>query len=470
MGSQQTAEKALPKSVHVSFDRLKLRAFLKIESGIAEEIEGDPLAEIIAGLEAIGIKDINTDAVAALLENTDPEKSVVIAKGTPPTRGKDGQVQYNFDTSGERKAAVDEDSGKMDHRELNLIQNVKEGDTLATGTRPEPGVPGRTVLGVEIPAPVSKPAKIKYGRGVRIEDDGLKAVAAQDGMVIFEGGKVQVLSIYRINGDVDYETGNVLFRGDVMVGQHVKEDFKVEATGKVEVMGNVDKGDVKAGGSVEVKGGILGKETVFVRSDGDITTGFADNANLVAEGTVLVRSEMLWSSVLAKKVIVEGTKGAVIGGTVRATDEIRITSSGNPESASKTVLEIGPDPEISKRLEERKSELKKVKKEAKEANEVFEDYSKIKERSQGAISEKGETVLRDARAKIHSAKEREMEVSFEIGEMEAVLNETEDGKIVISGQAFPGTRIIINGVTIDINETITNATFTKKNGKIVAKV
>jgi len=49
-------------------------------------------------------------------------------------------------------------------------------------------------------------------------------------------------------------------------------------------------------------------------------------------------------------------------------------------------------------------------------------------------------------------------------------SETEDGKIVITGKAFPGTRIVINGATIDIDETITNATFTKANGKVVAKV
>ncbi|MCK5558441.1 MAG: DUF342 domain-containing protein [Candidatus Hydrogenedentes bacterium] len=469
MSSQQTEEKALPEFVHVSFDQLKLKAFLKIDTDGTDEIGPALLPEIMNGLEAMGIKDIDEDAVADLLENTEPDKSAVIASGIPPKCGKDGQIQYHFDTSRERTAAYDKDSDRVDHRELNLIQNVNEGDTLATATLPEPGVPGRNVLDEEIPAPAGKPAKIKVGRGVRLEDDGLKAVTAQDGMVTFEGEKIEVLPIYKVNGDINYLTGNVLFRGDVIIGRDVKEDFKVEATGNVQVFGDVDKGDVKAGGSVEVNGGILGKETVFVRAGGDITMGFADNANLVAGGCILVRGEMLWSSVQAKKVILEGMKRAVIGGTVMAFDEIKITNAGNPESTTKTVLEIRFDPRIIEQLQQFNAELKNVKQDAKKANETYSRFCKLKERQSGTLSEKAESALCESRDKIHAAKEKETQLSSEIEKLEAELHDAKKAKIIISGKTFPGTRITIHGATLKMDDTVTGVTFRNEGGRIVAR-
>jgi uncharacterized protein (DUF342 family) len=427
------------------------------------------LPEIMSGLKAMGIKDIDEDAVAHLLENAEPDKSIVIASGIPPKPGKDGGIRYNFDTSREPTPEHDEDSDKVDHRELNLIQNVEEGDTLATATLPASGAPGRSVLGEELPAPAGNPAKIKTGRGVRLEDEGLKAVAAQDGMVTFDGDKIEVVPVYKVNGDVNYATGNIRFRGDVIVGRHVKEDFKVEATGNVTVLGNVDKGAIEAGASVEVSGGILGKEIVSVRAAADITAGFADNANLVADGCVLVRGEMLWSSVQAKKVILEGGKRAVIGGTIMAFDEIKITNAGNPESTAKTVLEIRFDPRTVEQLQRFNAGLKDVKKDAREANENYSRLCKIKERQSGGLAERAKNVLRELQDKIKAAKQKEIQLSSEIEKLEAELNDAKKAEIVISGKAFPGTRIRIHGATLNIDDTVTGATFTNEDRKIVVK-
>ena len=469
MSSQQTDLEPLPKGVHLSFDQLKVRAFLKIDPDVTIDTKLDPLAEIVKALEKIGIKDIEKNAVADLLNNIEPDKSAVIAEGVPPKGGKDGQTQYHFDTNRERTVRDQGRPARVDHRELNLIQNVNEGETLATATQPEPGTPGRNVFGDEIPAPPGKPAKLRIGRGVRIEDDGLKAVAAQDGMVTFGGGKMAVLSIYRVNGDVDYESGNIRFLGDVIVGRHVREDFKVKATGNVTVFENVDKGDIEAGGSVEVGGGILGKKTVSVRAGADITASFADNVNLVAGGCVLVRGEMLWSSVEADKVVLEGPKGSAIGGTLRACHEIRVTNAGNPDSEPKTLLEIAPDVMIIKQLGSLKAELNKVKKETEDANKEWSRFSTIRERQGGFLSERGENVLKRVRDKIRAGEEKRRELSLEIEALQQKLSEAEGGEIVITGRAFPGTRITIHGATMDMTDTIAGATFTNENGRIVLK-
>lgn len=470
MNLEQADHKPLPKGTDLSFDEFKLKAFLRIDPDITRDSGSDYFSEIINTLETIGIKDIDKDAVAALLNDIEPNKSVLIAEGVPPKPGQDGQIQYHFDTNRERAGMDEGRPGRVDHRELNLIQSVKEDETLATATLPEPGIPGQNVFGEEIPAPPGKPAKIRIGRGVRLEDDGLKAVAAQDGMVTFEGGKIEVLSIYRVDGDVDYETGNIRFLGDVIVGRHVTEDFRVKAASNVTVFGNVDKGDIEASGSVEVSGGILGKKAVSIRAGADITAGFADNANLFAGGCVLVRGEMLWSSVEADKVVLEGPRGSAIGGTIRACDEIRVTNAGNPGSEPKTLLEIAPSARAIEQLENLKAELNKVRKENEEANKTYSQLSEVREQQRGIISERVENIVQELRHKIDARKEKERGFSLKIEELQQKLSEPKGGKIVVTAKAFPGTRITIHGATMNITETVAGATFTNEDGEIAVKM
>jgi len=464
---QKTGENVLPRSMRVSFDQPKLTAFLMIEREFADEAQSVRAAQIISGLEALGIKNVDAESIPPLLSELEPGKRVVVATGVPPQRGKDGEIEYHFDTQRKRPPAHRDRVGRVDHRELNLIQNVKKGDTLATATPPGPGVPGRNVFGEELPAPPGKPAQIRCGRGAEIAEDGSKVIAGHDGMVTFDDGKIAVVSVYTVTGDVDYETGNIRFLGDIVVGRHVKEDFKVESSGNVRVYGNVDRGDIEAGGSVEVSGGILGKEGVAVRAQGDITAGFADNATIVAGGSVKVRGEVFRSAVRGRTVVVEGVKGAVIGGTVNASHEIRVGNAGNPKTAPKTVLEIGPDPTLTQQLQNAQKELAQVRKDAKATSERYTQMMELKARYDGVLTERGESTLRELHDKLRAAEEREQEITSHIDALQAERHGAEDCRIVILDKAFPGTRIIIYGAILDIDDTVTRVTFTNQNGTVV---
>jgi uncharacterized protein (DUF342 family) len=464
---QKTDENVLPRSVRVSFDQPKLTALLEIEREFAHEAQSVPGAQIVKGLEALGIKKIDTESIPALLSDLEIGKRVVVATGVPPERGRDGEIEYHFDTQRKRPAAQRDRPGRVDHRELNLIQNVKKGDTLATATRPGAGVAGRNVFGEGLPALPGKPAQIRCGRGVQLVENGSKAVAAHDGMVTFDDGKIGVVSVYTVTGDVDYETGNIRFLGDIVVGRHVKEDFKVESTGNVRVYGNVDRGDIEAGGSVEVSGGILGKEGVAVRAQEDITAGFADNANIVAGGTVTVRGEVFRSNIRAGTVVVEGVKGAVIGGTISASHEIRVGNAGNPKTAPRTVLQIEPDPTLTQQLENAQKELAQLRRDAKAANERYTQMLELKRRYNGVLTERGESMLQESSDKLDALEERKREVTSHIDALQAELHGAEDCRIRILDKAFPGTCVIIHGAVLDIKDTVTRITFANENGTVV---
>ena len=135
MSSEHDGLKLLPKGTDLSFDEFKLKAFLRIDPDITRDSESDYFSEIINALEAIGIKNINKDTAAELLNKVERDRSVIVAEGAPPKPGQEGQIQYHFDTNRQRIGMDDRRLGRVDHRELNLIQNVKEGETLATAPR-----------------------------------------------------------------------------------------------------------------------------------------------------------------------------------------------------------------------------------------------------------------------------------------------------------------------------------------------
>jgi uncharacterized protein (DUF342 family) len=97
-------------------------------------------------------------------------------------------------------------------------------------------------------------------------------------------------------------------------------------------------------------------------------------------------------------------------------------------------------------------------------------FLKLKERNKGVLTDKGESTLRQLRDKLQAAKEREAEIELHIEELNAQLNRVEDCRITVLDKAFPGTRIIIHGAILDIDDTITRATFTNENGEIVMRL
>ncbi|MFP4509563.1 MAG: flagellar assembly protein A, partial [Spirochaetaceae bacterium] len=137
-----------------------------------------------------------------------------VAQGTPPKNGADATIAYSFQTD-PSQVRLKEKDGRVDFKELNLIQNVVEGQTLAKKIPAERGEAGRTVTDQLIPAEDGKDITIEAGKNVAVTEDGSKAVAEINGQVVLAGGKLNVEPVYVVAGDVSLKTGNVLFLGTV---------------------------------------------------------------------------------------------------------------------------------------------------------------------------------------------------------------------------------------------------------------
>ena len=158
-------------------------------------------------------------------------RPVVVAEGAKARDGADARITYAF--KGQRESVkLKERDGRVDFKDISRVENVVVGQLLASKVPAEPGQPGQTVTGKQIPAEKGKDCDLAVGKNVKLSEDGLSALAETNGQVLLLGGKVNVEPIYTVAGNVDLRTGNVLFLGTVVVRGNVEDGFAVKAAGQ----------------------------------------------------------------------------------------------------------------------------------------------------------------------------------------------------------------------------------------------
>ncbi|MEK3986384.1 FapA family protein [Paenibacillus sp. FSL K6-3166] len=218
------------------------------------------LADVVEHIERKSIKS-NLDIASIQLELINPTyKPVLIAKGKAEVAGKDAQVEVYFPEQVESQFF--EVSGNIDFRNHLQIPTVSAGDLIAKKIPLVDGIPGYDVYGnVLIPGPpkdiivVTKPS-------VELTSDG-EIFALKDGRPRITGGKIKTLDIstsYVVSGDVDIESGNIVFSGDVIVYGNVTDKMIIESLGNVYVYGSAYNAIITATGSIFVRGNVLGSK------------------------------------------------------------------------------------------------------------------------------------------------------------------------------------------------------------------
>lgn len=264
-----------------------------------------------------------------------------LARGVYPEPGKDGEVRLIH--LEDKKAGTLREDGSMDFRERGGLQFVRKGTPLGEVRPPVPGTNGFDIFGVAVPPPPVNEAKVNIGEGVvsTVREDGsTEFTAAQDGVLRYAKGKLEVSTLIEIEGDVDLDSGNIRAQhGSVRIKGAVRSGFKVEAAGDVVVEGLIEEADVEAGGLV-VAGGVImnGKNTI--KAEGNVQARFFQNAVIRAGGDVISQAELSHCDVVAggDVTVLEG-KGIISGGRVLSYGNIVARILGN-QARAKTVLEL----------------------------------------------------------------------------------------------------------------------------------
>ena len=144
--------------------------------------------------------------------------------------GKDGYIEFLVNP--ETEAIVyGEEEQKVDYRERFRFPEVKKGDVIALVHPAQEGVPGYKVTGEAIqPKPV-KNAAIRCIEGVDPGENESEIIVLKNGRLVVSGNRLKVVNLLIHDGDVDLESGNIRFNGDVHIYGNIQEGMMVEAEG-----------------------------------------------------------------------------------------------------------------------------------------------------------------------------------------------------------------------------------------------
>ncbi len=300
-----------------------------------------------SAISAAGVTyGLQEDVIASFNPPATADQIIAIARGDRPAPGVNGNIEFTFNNQ-QTQAPIMREDGSVDHHAA-ASRSVEAGTVLAVRHAPREGTAGTNVLGrpIPVPTPVDHPLADVVGTGTRIEGETL--VADRSGRPVLNGEKVDVLVVYEVKGDVDYSVGNIQFSGDVVVGGDVQPGFIIRAQGSVTVRGIIDRATIEAGHDFVARG-IVGDGRGLITVGGNMTVGYAHQANIAVGGCLTVNREILGCTVSAGKVLTSPS-GRIVGGEVTAREEIAAAVLGSLQEVPTfvTILRSAehPDPVI----------------------------------------------------------------------------------------------------------------------------
>lgn len=423
--------------IHIS--ATKMAAWALAVPPFGAEGAGPALGKLGEALVTAGVKAGLDEANVGWLAHSEGNwfQLRLVARGVPPLEGKDGELVEHFARQVVRKVEMDE-QGNVDYRAQCYFQAVCKGDVICDIIPPKPGISGQRVTGERIEPRAVTPAQPRKGSNIDLSKDGTQLLAAMDGHVEFQGGVFQVRPTLLVQGDVDYSTGNIIFRGDVHITGDIRENFRVRATGKITIDGLVEGATVEADGDIVISKGVLGNNKALIKSKKLVRAKYLENC-VVYSGDCTYADCIINSQIFSdSKISVTTGRGTVIGGCLTAADQIECSVIGS-QSGRQTEVVLGQLPYIQEELRDNEMSLQSIREECEELDKILATLAG----RQGTDEEEKELSRARLRRSVLALKEDKLLRRQE--ELHTV--HVELGKCRLScGTLFPVTKVTI-GVT-----------------------
>ncbi|BEU87189.1 FapA family protein [Selenomonas sp. TAMA-11512] len=420
--------------ISVSSDKMTARIELNIEKGQLHPTS-DMLKSALddAGV-VFGIHEDELEAVCKYGTSRD------VAFGQSPENGTDAEIIRHFNL-GEKGRPKLIEYDRVDYKDMNLFVLAKKGQLLAERKRQTGGVPGTNVLGGTIKAKAGKPIQLKEGKNTYIENEDF-LYANMDGQILDTGKVISIDPFLQIQQDISVGTGNIDFTGAVSVKGSIDYGFKLRATGDVEISGMVNGGEIEAE-NIIVKGGIQGMNRGSIVARGEIHASYAENAKLIADGSIFISDVALHSTMQAgHKICVTGKRGRIVGGRVQAGELVEATQIGNKSNVV-TEIQVGVNPMLQERHTEAINAYKAAKKKLDQIKKTAETLANM---DQSKMSEDRQRLVREtAAAKFKLLGEIEKNDKL-IEALEEEMKALQQGFVRVSDVMFPGVKLKISNV------------------------
>lgn len=390
---------------------------------------------------------------------------VLVASGIKPVDGEDGYINYKYELNSKTLKPAELEDGTVDYKELIILNNVLKGQLIAERIEVKEGTIGKAVTGEVLIPKIGKEVRFKIGKNVITDAEQKSLYAAIDGIVAkTDRNKINVFPIYEVNGDVDYNIGNIDFVGSVVIRGNVLTGFRVKAAGDIRVTGGVEGADLEASGSIEISDGILGHNRGLIKAGVNIKTSFVQDANVEAGEEVHVSQSIMHSHIRAgKNVICKGSKGLIVGGVIQAGERVNARTIGNTMSTT-TIIEVGVLPGIRNELIQIRAQLKAGVESMDKTNKALYILDQLA--SAGKLNEE----KLELRVRLNNTKKQSLDEQFEMKErilqIEKSLEDSDKASVEVSSIVYGGTKVVIGRYARFVKDPFSRVTFRMLDGDV----
>lgn len=287
----ETADNPI-KRFSVTITKDKLSAFISPNSTPPEGLTLKALKEHLKARSVVFGLIADEVLERYLAQETLPIEPFKVANGKAAIPGKPPEIIYHFDTDPLRIGTLKED-GTMDWKNRGDIPQVKVGDVLVEKTKGDPGKPGMSVCGKELPPPRLRNPKLKCGKGAQRAEDGHHILAKIDGTPkLSNDGKVFVFNMLNIDGDIGVETGHIEYDGQIEATGGVNSGYTVKAKGlrTKEIQDAV----IEVDEDLVCDAGMYGST---IKVGGSLKAGHIHNCTIEVLGELVVKKEIYESTI-----------------------------------------------------------------------------------------------------------------------------------------------------------------------------
>ncbi len=316
--------------IHIVVSPDRMRAFMKIRPGAGfSGVSGETALGILRGAGVVyGLVEPGVNLFAALQSGPAPfDGYFQVARGEPMRKGEDGAIEFHVQPTSLQPRYDVTESGSVDYKQLNLIENCFVGQRVATILPPGPGRAGRNIFGEDLPPAAGAPLQVRAGPGVIVSANGRDFSSEIEGRLVFDDGVLTVSPNLEITQDIDYSVGNIDFIGKVTVKGSLLDGFYINAKRGVELSGEMGAARITSEGDVKITGGIRGKGAAIVTCR-DLSAHYIDDAAIEASGDVAATKEILNSDVKSLG-RVSIPYGAIVGGSVCGFKGVEAETAGS---------------------------------------------------------------------------------------------------------------------------------------------
>ncbi len=390
---------------------------------------------------------------------------VTVAHGKEPVPGVDGTITLLFSTDDSERRIKADQHGRVNLRELNLIQNVRKDDRLCDIQPAQRGTPGINVYGKAVLTKDGKPARVPKGENVVLSEDGSKLLAAIDGMVTWDGTNVNVQPLYVVDV-VDASVGNIHFNGSVLVNGEVGDGYEIHAGHDIIIAMSVGSVVLEAQGNVKINGGILGGKTGTIKAGGDVELKFIQDAQVSAGGTILVDEYIRGGMVSSTgPLIVKNPHGGISASTVSSETWIYAHSIGNEHAPLPVSLIVGHDPGLPKK---RDGYVEDIYTSVKDFLKLYTSLVKLRRLKQKyELSKDHEALYAKILSAMSRLKTHLSATDEEIVRIEEKIRRVYGGFIYVEGTVYDGTTIQIGNASLHVDMPRTATQFSLVDGQIM---